>query len=78
MVRSLRWLIVKRPDDVVGDHAAGVAQHVHLAEVQPEEGEDVDARVHAGQHDRAQRRRRRHAVGVGRSQVAAAGLVALG
>jgi hypothetical protein len=33
---------------VVGDPAAGVADHMGLAEVQPEGGEDVDAGVHAG------------------------------
>ena len=35
---------------VVGHPAAGVADHVGLAEVQPEDGEHVDAGVHAGEH----------------------------
>ena len=38
----------QRADHVVGDDAAGVAQHVRLAVAQPERGEDVEPRVHAG------------------------------
>ena len=38
----------ERADHVVGDDAAGVAQHVRLAVTQPERGEDVESRVHAG------------------------------
>ena len=38
----------QRADHVVGDHAARVAQHVRLAVAEPERGEDVEPRVHAG------------------------------
>jgi hypothetical protein len=38
----------QRADHVVGDDAAGVAQDVGLALAEAERGEDVEARVHAG------------------------------
>ena len=38
----------QRADHVVGDDAAGVAQHVRLAVAEAERGEDVEAGVHAG------------------------------
>ena len=38
----------QRADHVVGDHAAGVAQHVRLAVAEAERGEDVEAGIHAG------------------------------
>ena len=41
----------QRADHVVGDHPARVSQHVRLADLEPEQAEDVDPRVHAG-HDR--------------------------
>jgi hypothetical protein len=65
----------QRADHVVGDDAARVAQDVHLTDLHAEEGEDVDAGVHAGHYGGAQRRRHGQAVGARRSQVSAAGLV---
>jgi hypothetical protein len=65
----------QRADHVVRDHPAGVAQHVHLAELEPEQREHVDPGVHAGQHDRVQRGRHREALGVRLGQMTAAGLV---
>jgi hypothetical protein len=38
----------QRADHVVGDDAAGVAQDVRLALAEPQRGEDVEPRVHAG------------------------------
>src|SRR5690606_7888286 len=58
----------ERPQDVVGDDAAGVADEVHLAERQAQGGEQVEAGVHAG-HDRGppgRPGRRQVAAGAGR------------
>ena len=46
----------ERADHVVGDHPAGVAQDVRLAVLEPERGEDVESRVHAGDDREPQRR----------------------
>jgi hypothetical protein len=40
----------QRPEDVLGQPGAGVAQDMRLAEVEADHVEGVDARVHAG-HD---------------------------
>ncbi len=49
----------ERPEDVVGDDAAGVAQDVGVARLQPEHAGRVDAGVHAGQDGDAELRRAR-------------------
>ncbi len=43
-------------DDVVGDHAAGVADRVAVAEVESEGGVQVETGVHAGDHGDLQHR----------------------
>ena len=43
----------QRPQHVVGDPPAGVADDVGVAEVQAEQGVDVEAGVHTGHHGQA-------------------------
>jgi len=65
----------ERADDVVGDHAAGVAQHVDLPEVRPEQGEDVDSGVHARHDGGVQRGRHREPLGARRGEPSTARFV---
>ena len=56
-VPSARWEMTSERRAPSVDDAAGVADHVRVARRQPEHGERVDARVHAGQHGQRQPRR---------------------
>jgi len=53
----------ERPQHVLGDDRTGVAQHVSVAELEAEEIERVDARVHAREDRDALGGRRGHAAG---------------
>ena len=46
-VPSRRWGNDEGANDVLGDHAAGVADDVGIARFEPEHAEDVNTRVHA-------------------------------
>jgi hypothetical protein len=56
-VPSSRCEIGERPDLVVGDDAACIADHMRVALVQPEQAVRVQAGVHAGDDRDALRRR---------------------